>query len=91
MYAAETRQDHQGKPAGGFYPEQRLSRAEALKMYTLWGAFAGFDEARIGILKDGYQADLIIVDRDVSRIPPRELIDTQVLATYLRGKLVYDN
>jgi predicted amidohydrolase YtcJ len=89
MYAAETRQDHQGNPPGGFHPEQRLSRAEALKMYTLWGAFAGFDEARIGIIKRGYQADLIIVDRDVSRIPPRELIDTQILATYLHGKLVY--
>ncbi len=90
MYAAETRQDHQGNPAGGFYPEQRLTRVEVLKMYTLWGAFAGFDEERIGMLKDGYQADLIIVDRDVSRIPSQELIETQVLATYLRGKLVYE-
>jgi predicted amidohydrolase YtcJ len=90
MYAAETRQDHQGNPAGGFYPEQRVTRAEALKMYTVWGAFAGFDEKRIGVLKEGYQADLIIVDRDVSRIPPQDLIEARVLATYLRGKKVYE-
>jgi predicted amidohydrolase YtcJ len=90
MYAAETRQDHEGNPAGGFYPEQRVTRKEALKMYTLWGAFAGFDEQRIGMLKAGFQADLIIVDRDVSRIQAQELIETRVLATYLRGKKVYE-
>lgn len=90
MYAAETRQDHQGNPDGGFYPDQRLTRTEALKMYTLWGAFAGFDEQRIGMLKSGYQADLIIVDRDVSRVPAQELIEAQVLATYVRGKRVYE-
>jgi predicted amidohydrolase YtcJ len=89
IYAAQTRQDDQGKPPGGFYPEQRLTRAEALKMYTVWGAFAGFDDKRIGMLKEGYQADLVIVDRDVSRIPAQDLLDTQVLATYLRGKRVY--
>ena len=59
-------------------------------MYTLWGAFAGFDEQRIGMLKIGYQADLIILDRDVSRVTSQELIETQVLAAYLRGKRVYD-
>ena len=90
MYAAETRQDHEGNPDGGFYPDQRLTRAEALKMYTLWGAFAGFDEKRIGMLKSGYQADLIIVDRDVSQVPAQELIEARVLATYVRGKKVYE-
>jgi predicted amidohydrolase YtcJ len=90
MYAAETRQDHQGNPPGGFYPEQRLDREEVLKMYTLWGAFAGFDENRIGSIREGGQADLIIVDRDISRVSAVQLIDTRVLATYLRGRKVYE-
>jgi hypothetical protein len=58
-------------------------------MHTVWGAFAAFDEKQIGMLEEDYQADLVIVDRNVSRIPAQDLIDTQVLATYLRGKRVH--
>jgi len=90
MYAAETRQDHLGRPAGGFIPQERITRSQALQMYTIWGAFAGFKENEIGKLKKGYQADLIILDKDISRAPIKDLLNTQVLRTYVRGEQVFD-
>jgi predicted amidohydrolase YtcJ len=90
LYAAETRQDHFGQPVGGFIPRERITRSLALQMYTTWGAFAGFQEKEIGKLKEGYQADLIILDRDISRVPVKDLLDTQVLRTYVRGEQVFN-
>jgi predicted amidohydrolase YtcJ len=90
IYAAETRQDHLGQPAGGFIPLERITRSQALQMYTTWGAFAGFKENEIGKLKEGYQADLIILDKDISRAPIKDLLNTQVLRTYVRGEQVFD-
>ena len=89
IYAAVTRQDHQGLPNGGFNPEERVTREEALQMYTTWGAYAGFDELHTGRIAEGYSADLIILDRDISRIENSELIDTIVDETYVRGEIVY--
>ncbi len=90
MYAAETRQDHLGQPAGGFIPQERITRSQALQMYTTWGAFAGFEENEIGKLKKGYQADVIILDTDISRVPVEDLLNTHVIRTYVRGEQVYD-
>jgi cytosine/adenosine deaminase-related metal-dependent hydrolase len=59
-------------------------------MYTTWGAFAGFKENEIGKLKKGYQADLIILDKDISRAPVKDLLNTQVLRTYVRGEQVFN-
>ena len=89
LYAAETRQDHFGRPAGGFIPQERVTRSQALQMYTTWGAFAAFKENEIGRLKQGYQADLVILDRDVSRVPAKDLLKTRVLRTYVRGEQVF--
>ncbi len=90
LYAAETRQDHHGQPAKGFIPQEKITRSQALQMYTTWGAFACFKENEIGKLKEGYQADLIILDKDISRAPVRDLINTQVLRTYARGEQVFN-
>ena len=90
LYAAETRQDHLGQPAGGFIPKEKITRSQALQMYTTWGAFAGFKENEIEKLKEGYQADLIILDKDISRAPVKDLLNTQVLRTYVRGEQVFD-
>ena len=89
LYAAETRQDHFGQPEGGFIPRERLTRSQALQMYTTWGAFAGFKENESGRLKQGYRADLVILDRDISRVPVQDLLKTRVLATYVRGEQVF--
>lgn len=89
IYAAETRQDHSGQPAEGFIPRQKITRSQALQMYTTWGAFASFKENEIGRLKEGYRADLVILDRDISRVPAKDLLKTRVLATYVRGERVF--
>jgi predicted amidohydrolase YtcJ len=59
-------------------------------MYTTWGAFAAFKENEIGRLKQGYRADLITLDRDVSRVPAKDLLKIRVLRTYVRGGQVFD-
>lgn len=89
IYAAVTRQDHQGLPIGGFNPEERVSREEALQMYTTWGAFAGFDEESTGRISEGLYADLIILNHDISRVSEPQLLDSFVEQTYVRGVLVY--
>ncbi len=90
MYAAVTRQDELGNPEGGFNSWERISMEEALQMYTTWAAYASFREHRTGRIKEGYDADMIILDRDISKVPSIELLETIVLATYVRGELVYE-
>lgn len=91
IYTAVTRQNEIEEPEGGFNSWETISREEALQMYTTWAAFASFRENDIGRLKEKFYADLIILDRDVSRIPIIELLETKVLATYVRGELVFSD
>ncbi len=70
IYAGITRQDAQGKPPGGWHPEQRLSLVETLRGFTSGAAYAAFAENRLGILKPGYRADLTIIDRDLFQADP---------------------
>lgn len=89
FYAAITRQDHAGSPAGGWLPEERMTRPEALRSLTIWAAHAAFQEDRLGSLRRGKQADFVVIDRDVMRIPPAEILGTQVLRTVVAGRAVY--
>jgi predicted amidohydrolase YtcJ len=70
-------------------PEERLTLAQALRLYTLNGAYAGFEEKGKGSLEAGKFADFIIVDRDVFSVPSDELKDVKVLETYVGGERVY--
>ena len=70
LYAAITRQDLQGWPDGGWHPEQRMSREEALKSFTLWGALAAFQEAEKGIIAPGYLADFSVLSVNPMEAPP---------------------
>ena len=90
LYAAVTRQDRAGLPAGGWRADQRLSRAEALHSFTLAAAFAAHQEDRLGSLEAGKWADFIIIDRDFFAIPAAEIDDIQVLETWVGGERVYD-
>lgn len=90
IYSAITRQDHQGQPAEGWGPEQRMTRSEALAAYTTGPAYASFQDADRGVLRPGQWADLTIVDRDVVDGPATDLIDAQVLATVVAGEVVFD-
>jgi len=91
LYAAVTRQDSSGHPDGGWYGDQRLSRAEALHSFTLGAAFAAHQEDRMGSLEPGKWADFIIVDRDYFEIPAALIDDIKVLQTWVGGTLVYDS
>jgi predicted amidohydrolase YtcJ len=89
FYAAVARKDHQGKPEGGFLPENALTRDEALKAMTIWAAKAAFEEKKKGSLESGKQADFVILDRDIMAVPEDQILSSRVIETYKAGKLAY--
>jgi hypothetical protein len=89
IYAAVTRQDLARWPEGGWYPEQRILRAEALRGFTLDAAFAAFMEDQVGSLEPGKRADFVVLDRDIMSVPTRDIADTRVLETWLDGQRVF--
>ena len=90
LYAAVTRQDRSGLPAGGWYAGEALSREEALRSFTLDAAYAAHQENRVGSLEPGKWADFIIIDRDYFTVPANEIDDIRVLETWVAGKRVFD-
>lgn len=90
LYAAITRQDRGSLPHGGWYPDQALSREEALHSFTLAAAYAAHQEDRLGSLEPGKWADFIVIDRNYFDVPASEIDDIRVLQTWVGGKLVYD-
>ncbi|NIM51079.1 MAG: amidohydrolase family protein [Gemmatimonadales bacterium] len=72
-----------------FYPEQRMSREEALKSYTLSGAYAGFEEDIKGSLTPGKLADITVLSKDIMTIPEEEILSTEVVYTIVGGELMY--
>lgn len=90
FHAAVTRQDPTGWPAGGWYPEQKMTREEALRSMTIWPAYAGFQESVLGSLTPGKYADFVVLDRDVMRVPDTEILGTRVVSTWIAGKRVYE-
>ena len=84
-----TRQDAENFPAGGWMPEQRTTRQEALLSITLWPAYAAFMENESGSLTAGKYADFVVLDRDIMTAAPEEMLRAQVLMTMLSGKPVY--
>jgi predicted amidohydrolase YtcJ len=90
LAAAVSRQDINGQPPGGWFPEQRLTFPQALHAYTRGGAYAGFAEDRIGALDPAKWADFVIVDRDISKASVPELYRTEVIETWVAGKKVWE-
>ncbi|HEX4799643.1 MAG TPA: amidohydrolase family protein, partial [Sphingomicrobium sp.] len=90
LSAAISRQDVNGQPPGGWYPEERVTLGEALHAYTRGAAYAGFAEDRLGSLDPGKWADFVIVDRDPTQVNPQGLVRTQVLETWIAGKKVWE-
>lgn len=89
LFASVTRQSRDGEPAGGWYPEEKMTREEALKSYTLWAAYAGFEEQIKGSISSGKLADFIVIDRDYMKCPDSEIKDIRVLQTILGGEVVF--
>jgi predicted amidohydrolase YtcJ len=88
LYAAVTRRTLDDKNPDGWVPEQKITVEEALRAYTTGGAYASFDESRKGALTAGKLADLVMIDRDLFKIPPEQIREAKVLATVVGGKVV---
>ncbi len=89
FYSAVTRQDHEGEPEGGWFPDQRMTREEALRSWTDTGAYADFEETTKGSLAPGKVADFLILSADIMKIPAIEIWRTRVTTTVLAGRVVY--
>jgi len=84
-----TRQSHQGKPPGGFFPGQRLTLEQMLAGYTRNNAYTEFMEKRLGTLEPGKLADVIVLSQDLYKTPPQEVGRTKVLLTMVGGRIVW--
>jgi predicted amidohydrolase YtcJ len=86
FHAAVTRRLADG---ASFYPEQRMTREEALRSYTLDAAWAAFEEDLKGSLTPGKLADVTVLSKDILTVPEDEILEARVLYTVVGGKVVY--
>jgi predicted amidohydrolase YtcJ len=89
IYCAVTRETPEGKPEGGSEPQSRITAEAALRHFTVDGAYAGFAEKDYGRIAPGLFADFVVLSRDITRAPPREILTTRVLLTVMDGKETY--
>jgi predicted amidohydrolase YtcJ len=90
IYAAVTRRTLDDKHPGGWVPEQKIGVEDALRAYTSGGAYASFEEKDLGTLERGKLADFVLIDHDLTRIPPEQIRDAHVLLTVVGGKIVHE-
>lgn len=90
LYAAVTRQSVEGDPAGGWWPQERLSMADAIRCYTAESAYASFEEKEKGQLAPGMLADLVVHTKDLLTIKPEEILRTEADLTIFNGRVVYE-
>jgi len=89
IYAAVTRRTLDGKNPGGWVPEEKVSVEEAVRAYTVNGAWAEFAEAAKGTVQAGKLADLVVLDRDIFTVPPEEISRAKVRMTVFEGRIIY--
>ena len=89
IYAAVTRRTLDGAHPNGWYPEQKIGVEDALRAYTSGGAYASFDERDKGVLATGKLADFVMIDRDITRVPPEMIREARVMMTVVGGKIVH--
>ena len=89
LHASITRQDHNNLPVGGWYKEQKMTRIEALRSFTLDAAYAGHQEKLIGSLEVGKKADFILLTKDIITMPESEIWQSQVSQTWVAGKKAF--
>jgi predicted amidohydrolase YtcJ len=90
IYAAVTRRTLDDRRPGGWVPEQKITVEEALRAYTIGSAYASFEEGSKGSLERGKLADFVLIDRDLTRIPPEEIREARVVMTVVGGEVVYE-
>jgi predicted amidohydrolase YtcJ len=89
FYAAVARKDPKGFSGEGWHPEEAVTRAQALKMFTLWPAYAAFEEELRGSIEVGKLADLTILSADIMKIPEAEILKTRCVMTVINGEVVF--
>jgi predicted amidohydrolase YtcJ len=89
FYAAVARKDLTGRRGEGWHPEEKVTRAQALKMFTLWPAFAAFEENTRGTIEVGKLADLTVFDRDIMEVPELDILKGKNIMTVINGEIVY--
>lgn len=89
LYAAVTRQTINGEPAGGWFPEQRITIEEAIRAYTYNTAYANFEEKTKGSIEVHKVADFVVLNKNLLQATPREILDAKVVMTIVDGKIVY--
>jgi predicted amidohydrolase YtcJ len=90
FYASVTRKTLKMLPEGGYEPDQKMTREQALKSYTLDGAFAEFEENFKGSIEVGKAADFTVFDRNIMEVPENEILSTKVTMTVVGGKIVHE-
>ncbi len=90
IYASVTRRTLDGRNPGGWVPEQKITVDEALRAYTMGAAYAEFAEAEKGSLSAGKLADLVMIDRDLTRVAPEAIRDARVMLTVIGGRVVFE-
>jgi predicted amidohydrolase YtcJ len=90
FYAAITCQDREGNPKDGWFPDQRMTREEALRSWTAVGAYAAFEENIKGTLAPGKLADFVMLSDDIMTVPAAHILKTRVLMTVSGGKIVHE-
>lgn len=90
MYAAVTRETLDGTPSGGWFPEEKIDLETALRAYTVNNAYVAGEENDKGMVKEGYLADLTVLEVNPFEIDPRTLKDVRVLMTVVGGRIVFE-
>lgn len=90
LHACVTRELPDGTPPGGWQPQEKISMDECIAAYTSGSAYAEFEEGKKGRIAPGQFADIIVLSADVTKIPPSRILSTEVLQTFVGGKLVYE-
>jgi len=90
LYAAVTRQSTEGEPLGGWWPQERLTIADAIRCYTAEAAYASFEEGEKGQIAPGMLADLVVHSRDLLSVRPEEILLTEPEMTIFDGRVVYE-
>ncbi len=90
FYAAVARKDPKGFSGEGWHPEEAVTREQALKMFTLWPAYAAFEENLRGSIETGKLADLTILSADIMKIPELDILKTRCVMTVINGEVVYE-
>ena len=90
FYAAVARKDQKGFSGEGWHPEEKVTREQALKMFTTWAAYAAFEEKQRGTIEPNKWADLTILSADIMQIPEAEILKTKCVMTVIGGEIVFD-